>query len=150
MSKMASTESENVRASNVKQDMENCVAGCLSRIPLKLSAEQESAFINAVEDTIRNSVEVLPVSAADVAMVSKLDPDVSRVIDYIARGWPSLFDESLKSNYLCHNEHTIEANCLVRGHRTIISDVLRRSLLKELHSVHIDTSRMKSAAHSFF
>ena len=130
--------------------MENCFADCLSRIPLKLSVEQESAFINAVEDTIRDSVEVLPVSAADVAMVSKLDPDVSRVIDYIAHGWPSLFDESLKSYYLCRNELTIEANCLVRGHRTIITDVLRRSLLKELHSVHIDMSRIKSAAHSFF
>ena len=35
--------------------------------------------------------------AADVAMVSKQDPDVSRVIDYIAHGWPSLFYQFVKT-----------------------------------------------------
>ena len=103
---------------------ENCVANCLSLIPLKLSPEQESAVINAEEDNPRDSMEDLLVSAADVAIVSKQDPDMSRVIDYIAHGWPSLFDESLKPYYRCRNELTIEANCLVRGHRTIIPNVL--------------------------
>ena len=129
---------------------ENCVADCMSRIHLKLSAEREITVIYAVEDNIRDPVEDVPVSAADVAMVSMQDPDVSRVIDYIAHGWPSLFDESLKSYYNCRNELTIDANCLVRGHRTIIPNVLRRSLLKELQSLHIDLSRMKSAARTFF
>ena len=75
---------------------------------------------------------------------------MSRVIDYIAHGWPSLFDESLTPYYRCRDELTIEANCLVRGYRTIIPDVLRRPLLEELHSVRIGMSRMKSVAHSFF
>ena len=126
------------------------MADCLSRIPLKLSPEQESAVFNAVEDNARDPVEDLPVSAADVAMVSKQDPDVNHVIDYIAHGWPSLLNESLKPYYRCRNELTIEADCLVRGHRTVIPDVLRRPLLEELHSVHIGMSRMKSVARSFF
>ena len=75
---------------------------------------------------------------------------MSCVIDYIVHGWPSLFDESLKPYYRCRNELTIEANCLVRGHRSIIPDVLRRPLLEELHSVHIGMSRMMSVARSFF
>ena len=50
---------------------ENSVADCLSRNPLKLSPEQESAVINATEDNAHDPVEDLPVSAADVAMVYK-------------------------------------------------------------------------------
>ena len=89
-------------------------------------------------------------SAADVAIVSKQDPDMSHVIDDIAHCWPSLFDESLKPYYRRRNELTIDADCLVRGHRTIIPNILRCPLLEELHSVHIDMWRMKSIARSFF
>ena len=77
-----------------------------------LGHEQESAEINAVEHNAHDPVEDLPVSAADVAMVSKQDPDESRVIDYIAPGWPSLFDVLLQLYYCCRSELIIEADCL--------------------------------------
>ena len=61
-----------------------------------------------------------------------------------------MFDESLKPYYRCRDELTVEAGCLVRGHRTVIPDVLRKPLLKELHAVHIGVTRMKAVARSFF
>ena len=82
--------------------------------------------------------------------MSTQDPDVSRVIDFIAHGWSSLFNESLKPYHRCCNELTIEADCLVRGHRTTVPDVVRRPLLEELHSSHIGMLRMKSVARSLF
>ena len=86
--------------------------------------EQESAVITAVEHNAHDPIEDLPVSAADVAMVGKQDPDESRVIDYIAHGWPSLFDVLLQLYYRCRNELIIEADCLVCGHRTMITNIL--------------------------
>ena len=81
---------------------ENCglpatAVSCLQRWPIILSGydyiiehllghEQEIAVINAVEHNAHDPVEDLPVSAADVAMVSKQGPDENRVIDYIAHG----------------------------------------------------------------
>ena len=83
-------------------------------------------------------------SAADVAIVSKQGPDVSRVIDYSAYGWPSLFDESLKPYHGCRNELIIEIDSLVHGHQTIILDVLRSQLLEEIRSVHNGISRINA------
>ena len=74
--------------------------------------EQEIAVINAVEHNAHDPVEDLPVSAADVAMVSKQDPDENRVIDYIAHGWPSLFDVLLQLYYCCRSELIIQVDCL--------------------------------------
>ena len=54
-------------ASELLPSHDNCLADCLSRHPLMLSAEQESAVTDAVEDNACDPIEDLPVPAADVS-----------------------------------------------------------------------------------
>jgi len=129
---------------------QNVVADCLSRLPLKLTDAQERAVVNAVSDNRRDPCIALPVTAADVAAASKSDDDLSKVMQYLQFGWPTDINESIRSYHRCRSELTIEADCLVREHRTVIPVVFRRHLLEDLHSVHIGVCRMKSVARSFF
>ena len=66
--------------------IQNSVADCLSRIPLQLTQPQETAIVNAVTVHARDPTVDLPVSAEDVATVSKQDPDVDRVLQYVVHG----------------------------------------------------------------
>ncbi|XP_065188286.1 uncharacterized protein K02A2.6-like [Sycon ciliatum] len=128
----------------------NVIADCLSRLPLKLSEQQEATVVNAVLQHARDPCESLPVSAADVAAASKDDAVISRIMQYLQFGWPADTPDDLQAYRRCRNELTIESGCLVRGHRTVIPVQLRRALLQELHSVHLGIVRMKSVARSFF
>ena len=53
-------------ASELLPSHDNCLADCLSRNPLMISAEQESAVTDALGDNACDPVEDLPVPGADV------------------------------------------------------------------------------------
>ena len=128
----------------------NVTADFLSRLPQKLTQQEEQCIINAVDENARDPCSSIPVSASDVATASKSDLALSKVLQYVQFGWPSKVDESMKPYRSCCNELTIEAGCLVREYKTVIPEVLRPSLLAELHSVHVGIVRMKAVARSYF
>ena len=128
----------------------NVTADCLSRLPQKLSQSEEQFVVQAVEDHARDPCEYIPISAADVARASKSDPEISQAMQYLQHGWPTEVGEMIKPYFTYRNELSVESGCLVRGHRTVIPRVFRRSMLRELHSVHVGIVRMKAIARSFF
>ena len=129
---------------------DNVAADCLSRLPQPLTTAQVNAITRAVRDNEFPVHDVLPVSAADIALASKSDSVISAVMEYLKYGWPTEISETLKPLYQRRDQLTIEAGCLIWNHRTVIPVVFRRDLLQELHSVHLGTSRMKAVARSYF
>ncbi|XP_065199099.1 uncharacterized protein K02A2.6-like [Sycon ciliatum] len=127
----------------------NAVADCLSRLPMELTAAQESAIVSAVNEHAHDPTEDLPIDASDVADASKQDSEIAPVLQYLQFGWPAEISEATRPYYKIRHELTIESGCVVRGGRTVIPVVFRRLLLNEMHSVHIGIVRMKAVARSF-
>jgi len=101
---------------------DNVTADCLSRLPLPLTAGQVNLISQAVRDNEFIGHAVLPISAADIAIASKSDPEIGRVFDYLKHGWPAQVDEALPGATLRASRHVTYEVCssklfLVAGNR---------------------------------
>ena len=99
---------------------DNVAADCLSRLPQPLTTAQVNAITRAVRDNEFPGHDVLPVSAADIALASKSDSVISAVMEYLKYGWPTEISETLKPLYQRRDQLTIEAGCLIWNHRTFL------------------------------
>ena len=90
----------------------------------------------------------------NIKLATKYDATLSRVLDYVRRGWPSL--KEVPSNvqpYVQHQtELSVEIDCLLWGTRVVIPKSLQDTLLKSLHDnhVHPGITRLKAVARSYF
>ena len=114
-----------------------------------------------------------------IARESKKDPVLSRVMFWVKEGWPttepgkrrvegetselvpenatahsgklkkSEEDDELKAFRHRKDELSLESGCLLWGHRTIVPAVMRRDILKLLHSTHSGMSAMKQIARNY-
>ena len=90
-----------------------------------------------------------PVTAKEIEKVSKRDPIISNVIDFVLCGWPSKVNKQLQS-YFCHNnELAVESSCLIWGNKVVLPFQLRGKILIELHENHPGIVRMKALAYSY-
>ena len=85
----------------------------------------------------------VPVTSKEIGEVSKKDPIISNVIDFILCGWPSKVNEQLQPYFCRRNELTVEGSCLIWGIKVFIPFQLREKVLIELHENHPDIVRMK-------
>ena len=129
---------------------DNVVADCLSRLPLPLSEDEELSLIHTVQEFLPDPCEKMPVSSADVAVVTADDDILSKIVSYVRDGWPAVVNDDVKPYFRCRNDLSVECGCLLRGNRVVIPVVFCRLLLKELHACHFGSSRMKAVARSFF
>ena len=73
---------------------------------------------------------------------------LSKVLQYVRHGWPSLVPEALKPFKVQANELTVQGNCVLWGTHVIMSEQ-QKDVLHELHQNdvnHPEVSRMKSIA----
>ena len=91
-----------------------------------------------------------PVTAKEVREWSRRDTILSRVIDFVLKGWPDEFEASceLKQYFQRKDELTVEG-CLLWGSRVVVPIRLQTEVLKELHDGHLGMSRMKMLAKGF-
>lgn len=145
----------NVFLSNYDFDIEyikgstNFTADCLSRLPTidnETDTEEEPIsylnFINANFGPIIDSKQI--------ALESRRDPIISKVLDFVNKGWPN-YDKNieLKPYFAKSLELSTEREVLMWGYRVVIPTKLRQSILKELHSAHAGIVKMKSVARSY-
>ena len=57
---------------------------------------------------------------------------LSKVLQYVRHGWPSLVPEALKPFKVQANELTVQGNCVLWGIHVIISEQLQKDVLHEL------------------
>ena len=88
--------------------------------------------------------EDMPVSAQQIRRWTQRDPTLSRVMQFVRKGWPStVLDERLKIFERKKLELSCQDHCLLWGSRVIVPPQGREAILRQLHSSHPGVVRMK-------
>ena len=122
------------------EDMGN--ADALSRLPLPdTDGPGQEDLVLLVQDAVFD--------ARQVARLTARDPALSRVMNLVQKGgWPDVPDAVLKPFAEKHLELSVTAGVLLWGHRVVIPQKGRQSVISELHAAHPGIGRMKSLARS--
>ncbi|GBM67237.1 Transposon Ty3-G Gag-Pol polyprotein [Araneus ventricosus] len=86
-----------------------------------------------------------PVKADEISQATLRDPVLSRVLNWVLKGWPKSAKEC-RIFYLERHELSVHKNCLLWGNRVVIPELLRGRVLDELHISHSGIEKMKSLA----
>ncbi|CAI6350433.1 unnamed protein product [Macrosiphum euphorbiae] len=124
---------------------DNKVADGLSRLPDKddvLIQTKEVDYVDFMENTMPIDYEILRVE-------TKKDKEFSLVIKFLNEGWPIKVSEELKPYAIREEEFCVDKDILMWGYRILIPKVLRKDLLKEVHSTHMGMSKMKTLCRSY-
>lgn len=117
-------------------------ADALSRLPLQEQTNISSNLINFF-----NITGELPIKREDVARETLKDKYLSKVIEYIADGWPNPLNDNVFQKFYNKRVSLSFANgCLLMGSRVVIPCCFKEYVLNCLHEGHIGIVRMKSIA----
>ena len=119
----------------------------LSRLPLTIDSTEGQSLEASIFNLAQ--IDCLPVTATQVQQATRVDPCLSKVMQYARDDWPASVPEALKPYRNRHTELNVEGDCLLWGTRVIIPKKLQGSVLNELPSNHPGVSRMKSVAQSY-
>lgn len=121
-------------------------ADILSRLPvIEKCAEEppEQTYLHFATNAMLLDGEVIRRETAR-------DPILSRVHGYIENGWPKEVDIKQLEPYLTRNaELYVEIGCIMWGHRLVVPESCRQSVLRELHEPHMGIVKTKAYARSY-
>ena len=106
-----------------------------------LSNKPPSAFMEELSAIhASESAYVSKECLRDIAQHTKKDPVLQELDNVIHSGWPEKKNEvrpSLRPYFHCHDELTSQENIIYRGERVVIPAVLRKDMVKRIHSSHL-------------
>ena len=120
-------------------------ADLLSRLPLPGAPKE----VPLPGDTIQllDSLEISPISAAQIRKWTARDPILSKIIEVLLSGGTVKEAGDEFQPYLRRREElSLQDGCILRGNRVVVPEVARQRILEELHEVHPGISRMKGIA----
>ena len=123
-------------------------ADALSRLPLpgKPTTPSEPPELVLLTEHLEES----PVTADDISVWTRRDPKLSRILQYVQKGWPSeCSDQELKAYYSKRLEMSSHQSCLLWGCRVVVPEPGQEGVLRELHEGHPGITRMKSLARMY-
>ena len=122
-------------------------ADALSRLPLP----EEPATTAPVPELVllAEHLDDSPVTAADIRAWTCRDRKLSRVLQYIQRGWPSNGDPELEPFSSRRLELSSFDGCIMWGTRIVIPSRGRQAVLQELHEGHPGITKMKGLARMY-
>ena len=122
-------------------------ADALSRLPLpELPAKVfEEPELVLLAEHLQDS----PVTADDIRVWTQRDQKLTRVLEYIQRGWPTDGDPELEPYSSRRLELTSYEGCIMWGTRIVIPPQGREAVLLELHEGHPGITRMKFLARMY-
>ena len=133
-------------ASDLFRPRQNAVADALSRLPLPSMSNEEDAIFRVEERLI----DSLPITHKEIAHATRVDPVLSRVLEFVKQGWPQhVEDLRLQPFFNRRFELSVEQDCLLWGLRVIIPTRYQEDMLEELHIGHPGIVRMKELARSY-
>ena len=122
-------------------------ANGLSRVPLRtkesLQGEEGVTVFNMCQ------FQALPVTFKEIRTATSRDPILSKLVNYVWRGWPNQSFEELQHHLRCNEEYTIENGCFLWGTRVVVPKSLQKWLLQSLHENHPGITHMKAIARSY-
>lgn len=123
-------------------------ADSLSRWPQPVleQPEQELSEILLMAETPAD----FPYDVEHIATETRRDKVLSRVYNYIQRGWPAkITDSDLRPYWLHRLELSVQDDCILLGCRVVIPQSLRHLILKVLHKAHSGMTQTKALARSY-
>ncbi|BHF62749.1 hypothetical protein SprV_0200573500 [Sparganum proliferum] len=131
-------------------------ADVLSRLISNQQEPGEDTVIAAIsiEDDVRHqlsdAIRGIPVTAADIRLVTKQDSVLRQAITYVQTCWPTTaLAGDLRQLFLRRASLSVVDSCLMFSDHVVIPSSLRPTVLRQFHVAHPGTSRMKSIARSF-
>ncbi|XP_037565246.2 uncharacterized protein K02A2.6-like [Dermacentor silvarum] len=123
-------------------------AGGLSRRPQADQCQDDPSPAEVV--MLLDVLPESPLHADDVAKYSAKDAILSRVLNWVWKGWPRCAPSSEFTPFVSR-QHELSAHkgCLLWGDRVVIPQKLRFRVLKALHVGHPSIVRMKALACSY-
>ncbi|XP_031747556.1 uncharacterized protein K02A2.6-like [Xenopus tropicalis] len=122
-------------------------ADALSRLPLQIP---DCSLPPLLEVLMLESLPDSPLEATEIAHMTAKDPILSRVLNWVWRGWPN---EKLSEEFrpYTNRQHELSAHkgCLLWGSRVVIPQRGRKFVLDMLHAAHPGIVRMKALARSY-
>uniref|UniRef100_A0A5S6QAX4 RNA-directed DNA polymerase n=1 Tax=Trichuris muris TaxID=70415 RepID=A0A5S6QAX4_TRIMR len=97
-------------------------------------------------------IEELPspaLTAAEIAKLTQRDPQLSSVLNWVWKGWPSRSEQGFEAYFAKRNELTVHKSCLLWGNRVVVPKQGQQRVLDELHLSHPGIVRMKALARSY-
>ena len=131
---------------NFKHSIEHGNADGLSRLALPSS----EPTVGEEEVTIFSVGQIRVLTFRDIKLASQCDTTLSRVLDYVKRGWPKEVPNDVQLYAQQQAELSVQNNCLLWATRVVIPKSLQDTLLKSLHDNHPGITRMKALACSYF
>ena len=120
-------------------------ADALSRLPLPQMPADTTIPAELV--LIVENMNDAPVTAEQVASLTRREPLMAEVYRYIQEGWPTQMNNpELKPYWTRRLELSTLNGCIVWGVRVVVPPQAREAILAELHSGHPGCTRMKSVA----
>uniref|UniRef100_A0A670HPH4 Gypsy retrotransposon integrase-like protein 1 n=1 Tax=Podarcis muralis TaxID=64176 RepID=A0A670HPH4_PODMU len=122
-------------------------ADALRRCPLPAFVEDPApaSSLLLIED-----LPAAPVSAVTVASASAQDRTISRVLNWVWRGWPQgPFASEFQPFATRQHELSAHCGCLLWGDRVVIPQRLRQRVLEALHVGHPGIVKMKALARCY-
>ncbi|XP_060100277.1 uncharacterized protein K02A2.6-like, partial [Heteronotia binoei] len=122
-------------------------ADALSRLPLP-DVDPDPAPAHQI--LLMDMLPDRPLLARDVAARSARDPVLSRVLDWVGRGWPKGSTGPEFTPFAARkDELSTHKGCLLWGNRVVIPKPLQDQVLRALHEAHPGIVRMKALARSY-
>ena len=121
-------------------------ADALSRLPLPGSASEETPQ-PAEMVLLFEELQKGPVTAEQIKLWTRRDPVLSRVQQFVLKGWPTgAIEKDLKPYWHKRLELSSHDGCLLWGNRVVVPAAGQASVLEELHIAHPGSSQMKQIA----
>ena len=130
-----------------KPGKQHCNADMLSRLPLETAPKD----VPVPGDTIMllETLQSSPVTAKLIKTWTNRDPTLSKVRDFVKKGWIHTNDPKLRPYQGRHMELSVQADCVLWGNQIIVPPAGQSKVLDVLHDGHPGISRMKELARSF-
>ena len=126
----------------------NCNADGLSRLPLEVSVDEQPGPGETV--LLMEQVETMLVTAKQIRQWTGFDTVLTRVRDYVQKGWPDVNAlEEIKPYFTRKSELSVLDGCMLWHSRVVVPPQVRKLLLMDLHDGHPGISRMKSLARPY-
>ena len=122
-------------------------ADALSRLPLPVTPATDKLESELV--LLNEHLAESPVSADDIRTWTARDPKLSRVLQYVQQGWPSVVDSDLERYASKQLELSTYNGCLLWGNRVIVPPQGREAVLMELHEGHPGMTKMKALSRMY-
>ncbi|GFW04090.1 uncharacterized protein K02A2.6 [Trichonephila clavipes] len=117
-------------------------ADALSRLPL--AVDKDCEYLTEADVTNISQVELMPVTATDIARATKTDRKLFELYESLKSG--TELPVPWKGR---ESEFSLQNGCIMYGHRVCIPEKYQNQVLEELHVGHPGIVKMKAIARSY-